>query len=167
VEILNQNGDIMRLFAVLALTAILSACGASKDSVIQPLSDDVFDNPRYAIQQEETSVEVPQKFVFAFEASLMRRLGEEGFSFGDSEKTLVYRFVDFDEGSRALRYFVGLGAGSSKMTVEVEFRDAEGRVRGQVRSQGVLGMGFLGGEGAQAADAAAEGVVEEIEKFRK
>jgi len=76
--------------------------------------------------------------------------------------TISGRVLSFEEGSRAQRYFIGLGAGKAYATVECVFTDkASGRQVAVATFDGELSGGLFGG----SSGAAAEGVIEAIRDF--
>jgi hypothetical protein len=71
-----------------------------------------------------------------------------------------YRFVQYDERNRALRYLVGFGAGKGTMTAEVTFPDKSGAELGKVAVAGEIIMGFFGGDFDAAISAAAKKIAD-------
>ena len=78
--------------------------------------------------------------------------------------TIGGTILSYEEGSRAKRYLIGLGAGKAYATVECIFTDkATGREITVATFDGELSGGFFGG----AADQATKGVIRAIEDFIK
>jgi len=72
--------------------------------------------------------------------------------------------VKFKEGSRAKRYFIGFGAGKSKVIANVKYIDAEtDKVLVEHTSDGDVFMGIFGGDSGGAKSELAE----DIAKFAK
>ena len=72
------------------------------------------------------------------------------------------RILSFEEGSRAQRYFIGLGAGKAYATVECVFTDkASGQQVAIASFDGELSGGLFGG----SSGGAAEGVVKAVRDF--
>lgn len=82
----------------------------------------------------------------------------------DGVLTIDGTILSYDEGSRAKRYLIGLGAGKAYATVECTFTDeATGREISVATFDGELSGGLFGG----AADEATKGVIRAIEDFIK
>ena len=102
------------------------------------------------------------KFRECFRAKLDEMLyGEEG-SFTRAEKgsTLRWEATRIDPGSRALRYFVGFGAGKGTFNVRASLADAKGRALTSSEVEGDQVMGVYGGSYDSAIEEAAENVAE-------
>jgi len=79
----------------------------------------------------------------------------------NSDTTLGCR-IDVVYGNRALRYFVGLGAGSGHMRVAIELKDKNGTVLYATDSKSTLAGGFFGGDMSRVAR---KTIVEAVRKF--
>lgn len=98
--------------------------------------------------------------------------GETAPGLPSTEKTLrlqgeIPRLTD---GSQALRYFVGFGAGAAKAQIETRFIDAaSGQPRMITVDRRAAGMGIFGGEGRQflteSMDQMAEGIVKFLQRL--
>ena len=67
-----------------------------------------------------------------FEDSLQDELYDRGGGFVRGDKyTLTWTIAKIDEGSRALRFWVGMGAGTSVFNVDVQVTDAQGHLVGK------------------------------------
>lgn len=78
--------------------------------------------------------------------------------------TVSGRILSYEEGSRAQRYLIGLGAGKATVTVECVFTDkAAGRQIAIASFDGELSGGLFGG----SSDGAAKGVVKAVRDFLK
>ncbi|HYO47987.1 MAG TPA: DUF4410 domain-containing protein [Gemmatimonadota bacterium] len=78
--------------------------------------------------------------------------------------TISGRILSFEEGSRAQRYLIGLGAGKALATVECVFTDkASGRQIAIASFDGELSGGLFGG----SSSGAAEGVTKAVRDFLK
>jgi hypothetical protein len=76
--------------------------------------------------------------------------------------SITGRLLSFEEGSRAKRYLIGLGAGKAYASVECTFIDkSTGRDIAVATFDGELSGGFFGG----SSGGAAEGVVKAIKDF--
>jgi hypothetical protein len=67
-----------------------------------------------------------------------------GFVEGD-QLTARFRYTAYNPGNRAMRYFVGFGAGKAEMSVEVTYIDANGVEVAKDEATGKMYMGAFGG----------------------
>jgi hypothetical protein len=78
--------------------------------------------------------------------------------------TITGTILSFEEGSRAKRYLIGLGAGKAYATVQCIFSDkSTGESIAVATFDGELSGGFFGG----SSEGASEGVIKAIEDFLK
>ena len=97
-------------------------------------------------------------------AFLRERIADRGLFPGEG-RTLVIRgtLVGFDEGSQALRYFVGFGAGKGEIIADVSFADEDGKTVARGNSRGTVSGGWFGGSTRSASRRVAKAVVDFIE----
>ncbi len=152
---------IARPFIVFVLAVALTACGATVTVLAPTQLGPEASYPTLKIVSDSDTVEIPADARAHFEKRLNEYLftKESGFAPGDA-LTLRYRFVQFDEGSRALRYIIGFGAGKGKMTAEITFLDKDQKELGKISVEGEIIMGFLGGDFDAAISAAAKKVAD-------
>src|SRR3546814_15615253 len=81
----------------------------------------------------------------------VRNGGGKGVKAGSNAQTIVVR-VHSVYGNRALRAFVGWGAGSAKITVDISLQAADGRVIYATRTDGKLRRGLAGGNVLQVGE---------------
>lgn len=93
---------------------------------------------------------------------------------GGSGKTLILRGViaELDPGSRALRYFVGFGAGATKAQIESQFVELDtGRVVLTTADRRAAAFGVFGGDSRQylteSLDEMAKGLTEFLKRVAK
>ena len=92
-----------------------------------------------------------------FQAALEKKLYGPGSGFvRGNDYRLTWTPVKVDEGSRALRYFVGFGAGAGTMVTNVKVTDAKGKLVGQGEAEGKRVMGIAGGDFEGACEEAGE-----------
>jgi hypothetical protein len=92
------------------------------------------------------------------------RLGEESSSPEQRLLRIVGTITEFDKGNRATRYFVGFGAGRSKIRAHVKFTDAgTGAVVFEDDVDGNVVMGHFGGD----SKGATRGLAKEVAKIAK
>lgn len=80
----------------------------------------------------------------------------------NNSDTTVGCSIDVVYGNRALRYFVGFGAGSGHMRVTIELKDKHGTVLYAANSDADLAMGGFGGDMSKVAR---KTIVEAVKEF--
>jgi hypothetical protein len=150
-----------RPLIILVCAIALTACGATVTVMNAPQLAPEAVYPTLKIESATDTVEIPAEARAHFEKRLNEYLFTKtsGFTPGDS-LTLRYRFIQFDEGSRALRYLIGFGAGKGKMTAEITFLDRDQTELGKISVEGEIIMGILGGDFDAAISAAAKKVAD-------
>lgn len=148
--------------AVVLLTLTLVACASGATTVMAPpviTPGTAFKTLK--IESGTDTVQLPTDARAHFEKRLNEYLlsGKTKFAAGP-DLTLRYRFIQFDEGDRALRYLIGFGAGKGKMTAEVVFIDGQGKEVAKINVEGEISMGFLGGDFDMAISQAAREVAD-------
>lgn len=79
----------------------------------------------------------------------------------NSQGTVVCR-INVVYGNRALRYWVGFGAGSGSLTVTLELKDKTGNVQYATESKADLAVGAFGGDMSNVAGKAIQTAVKEF-----
>ncbi|MBX0459057.1 DUF4410 domain-containing protein [Campylobacter coli] len=74
------------------------------------------------------------------------------------------KISNYDEGSRALRYFISFGAGAAKAKIEVKLTDDNNQTISTFSNDAILPGGLFGGESKGVFDNAASGIVEYVKK---
>ena len=75
------------------------------------------------------------------------------------------KFVELDPGSRAKRYFVGMGAGKSAVAVEGSIKSADGTLLATFRQRRVGVMGMGGGDSIGKLTSDAKNIGDDLAKF--
>jgi len=75
------------------------------------------------------------------------------------------KFVELDPGSRAKRYFVGMGSGKSAVAVEGSIKTADGTVLATFRQRRLGVMGIAGGDSLGKLTGDTRSIGEDIAKF--
>ena len=84
--------------------------------------------------------------------------------YGDDLK-IYCEIAHYDEGNRALRYFVGFGAGSATSTIRNNLIDTENNeTLSTIETQATLSMGVFGGDAKQTISDSAKKVVDYFKK---
>ncbi|MEO0500124.1 MAG: hypothetical protein AAF205_06145, partial [Pseudomonadota bacterium] len=150
-----------RSILALAGVFVLSACAGSSNMVMQP-NKAAYKANAVNLVYEGATVDVEEKDV----AELQKFMENEFFG-GDTpfvrgeDLTVRYGFMQFDEGSQAARYFLGVvGGGEAKMIVGAEFVDNQGNVVSKIQSEGRLNGGFFGGDAGSATKLAAREIAD-------
>ena len=72
----------------------------------------------------------------------------------------------YEEGSRAMRYWIGLGAGKAHCTIQVVFINKEtGEELSRTNFDGVLVMGVFGGDADKAVDGVVDAFIDYMKKY--
>jgi hypothetical protein len=172
-----QGDRHLRPWLILAITALAtSACASHRYSVREPVEKKfgAFDTVEVlpftsAVDTEaarQVADQLPDALVVELRKATRKGSKESMFSAvtdsaGPAEGVLTIsgRVLSFEEGSRAQRYFIGLGAGKAFATVECVFTDkASGRQVAVATFDGELSGGLFGG----SSGGAAEGVIQAI-----
>ncbi|MDO4224064.1 MAG: DUF4410 domain-containing protein [Acinetobacter sp.] len=96
-----------------------------------------------------------------FAKKLNEQLTKYGYKTGNG-LNLSYNIESFDAGNRALRYFVGFGAGKATATISVKLTDETGQNLGQVSTDTALYIGAFGGDAKGIIDKAAKDIAKKI-----
>ena len=159
-----------RLVIVL-LTLATAGCASSRYTVLQPATQPIANFDALEIRDftsnltDEDSVELANRFADQLHAAVMEdREDNPGRSVFDevlrqadrSEGVLALdgTVISFEKGNRALRYFVGFGAGKAYCTIQAVFTDkATGEEVLRANFDGELSMSVFGGSPEEAVDA--------------
>ena len=148
------------MLAAILAALTLSACATGTTTVVAPAQvGQGATYPTLKLESATDTVTVPPQARTHFDARLNEYLyaKDSGFTPGDS-LIVRYRFIQFDEGSRALRYLLGFGAGKGTMTVEVIFLDKSQKELAKINVGGEISMGVFGGDFDEAISRAAKEV---------
>jgi len=150
-----------KLLMASALALSVSACANSALLVERPNTSS-FRTDLASISHGDSNVTVDDENI-AYTQEQM----EEAFFGGDSPLftkgegiSITYRYIAFDEGSQAARYFLGPIAGGSKVLLEVDFSGPDGEVLSTVRGEGSVTGGFFGGSNKSGIKKAIEKVAD-------
>lgn len=94
----------------------------------------------------------------ALKSNIDKKMNELKFTNGD-EFTIKVKILSFKEGNRALRYFVGFGAGSAKTLIETKYYDKSDNLLGKLKTKSSLSMGIFGGDSNEILNLVAEKIV--------
>ncbi len=150
---------MIRVMAALCAVLIVAGCYGSRSTTVLDVSDTRRTFNSYTLERADSTVNVPSELVAAFEAELISEMAEAGFSQGGPLK-MVYRFIRYEKGSQAKRYFLGFGSGTASATVEVRFFDEDDVELAKIQAEGELMGGFFGGDKAATMTKASKEVSE-------
>ena len=152
---------IIRILRTLPFMALLvvSACATGTTTVIEPTKQQLTVESLRFVAAKNT-VNVPPEITAHFATRLREYLISDGIYGAGNDLTLRYRFIQVDEGSRALRYIIGFGAGKGQLTVEVVYLDASGNEVSKINVGGEISVGFFGGDFDEAISNAAREAAE-------
>lgn len=132
---------------VIVLCALLTACGTSKNVILESTTtSSKFNSVR--LIEGDSPVAVEDDDVAYFREKLQENLSEQ-FATGDgSELTITYRFIGFERGNRAKRYLSGgIGNwGEGGLVIQSVFSDGEGNELSKVNTDATIDSGFFGGD---------------------
>lgn len=176
--------SIIRNIAVAGIAgAMLAGCASSRYSVIEPAAESVADFTTLEIRDftsnltDKASVKLADSFADRLYTAVMAdRAAHPGESIfeqvvrGDqgTGRVLVLdgTVISFDEGSRAMRYFVGFGAGKAYCTIRSIFTNKEtGNKVLETNFDGELSMGVFGGSAEEAVDAVVRSYIEYFDEY--
>lgn len=149
----------MRLLLVAALAALLAACGAGRTLVLE--SADIDPGLRFeaaSLDRERDTVAVPDEVAAEFTVQVRKAFFEKGLFDEGAGLSVRYRFVLFDAGNRAARWFTGgIGnAGEASAMIEFRFFSPDGEELSKIQVEGRIGSGFFGGSTDSALRKAAQ-----------
>lgn len=153
--------------AIATCSILLVGCSSSVTKVTAPVSQS---NQNVSINYSDVIIEnakvanvIPQEKQEYYEKKLEELFIKNGTGIGTGLK-IKYSFMAFDEGSQALRYFVGFGAGKGELIVKTSFYDAiTDTLLGEIETKGELSVGAFGG----SFDGTLEKVAEDVFNFTK
>lgn len=154
--------------SVLALAVGLSACGRTHTKIVQqpenisPVNlQEVTLAPVQVTSKEDDTESRSMNEQWAkmakdkLESLLVnKKIAEKS----GANATIVCR-IDLTYGSRALRYWVGMGAGTGRVDITIELRNTTGEVRYATNSRANLGIGVFGGDMSQVIENAIQKAV--------
>jgi len=146
---MNRERIQKRLLVItlLAMISILYGCASAKLNVLKPLAS----QPSAASLTllDKTDKNVSNEDISNLKAALSDSLQKSGTTLVSTEKkdvpTIVGEINEYDKGSRALRYFIGFGAGSGHMKSAWKVVDPTGEELGSCNIDGSISAGVFGG----------------------
>jgi hypothetical protein len=133
------------------IATLLAGCGG--------ISGPGTGTPRKIRVVEAPGEKIPPQFHGKFVQRLERELYDENFTRGN-DLVLTWKCTEVNAGNRALRYFVGFGAGAGVVVIQATLADAKGHVLGTKELKGVQTIGMFGGSFDSAIEMAADGTAD-------
>lgn len=148
-----------KILMVLGLAALVTACSSTNTQVKQGFT---------STQKQDSYQIIPNtsnEYDVYFEQALEKSLQKAKFNQkGELSDSIIEYGLSMDEGNRALRYFVGFGAGQAKAMINVKiFNRADKKLLADLSTEATLSIGVFGGEAKGILDNAAEDIVKKIE----
>lgn len=145
------------LFIVI-LSLFLSSCGSQNSQVnLKP-----FDKPYENYYLENISKQkFDDKVIQTFATELDIALKAYGYKTGD-QLGIKYEILSFDKGNRALRYFVGFGAGKATTKIKTTLENKQKKILGSIITDASLSIGVFGGDDLTPIINAAKDVAKKI-----
>lgn len=136
----------------------LSACGGIHSTVMtQPDNIGMFKEvmliPPEVIseKQDADTLALNEELKQIATDELRSSLESKSIVLSDNGKATVGCHIEVNYGNRALRYFVGFGAGAGHIRVKIELKDENGVTRYATSSEADLAMGGFGGSMSEVA----------------
>ena len=160
--------------SVLLVLALLTLTATAKESKKKITG---YQNIEVVRFQVDNAVEFPADYLVSMTEELMEQIGKtkrfkqvlrEGESLGEADSAtirLTGKVTKFNAGSRAKRYFIGFGAGKTKVVAHIKLTDrATGKVLFEKDVDGEVTGGLFGGESRNATRGLANDVAKVIKK---
>lgn len=169
--------------AVIGLVLILAACASHKYTVIEPADQSLTDFNVLEIAPFSTNLKDPESAELArifpgrlHKAVLEYREQNPGDRVYDEITLLTDQtdnvllmestVISYEEGSRAKRYFIGLGSGKAYCTIQVVFRNkATGEEIARTNFDGELMGGLFGGEADDTVDGVVKAFIDYMQEY--
>lgn len=177
------NRQSWRSVTAVLLVFILSGCASSRYTVLEPASEPLSSFEILEITDftsnlsDENSVELANRFADQLHQAILdeRKKNPGGSTFrevvrniqqNDSVLVLDGVVISFEKGSRALRYFVGFGAGKAYCTIQSTFTNKEtGEVVLKANFDGELSMSVFGGSPERAVKSVVKAYIKYLDEY--
>ena len=174
---------ILKLALTCLLIALISACASHHYTVVQPASESLTDYGVLEIADFKSNLKSAEAKELAslFAGRLYQAVMEYRAEHSDdriydeitrktdqSENVLLMEgtVIAYEEGSRAKRYWIGMGAGKAYCTIQVVFRDkASGDELARTNFDGELMGGIFGGEADETVDGVVKAFLDYMEAY--
>ncbi len=161
--------NFLQAVAISTAALMLSACGRVHSRVTTQPDELVIIKQVSSVSVKVTSEEQDQDLLELNEQwknmatdELRSMLSAKRIASSDDGDVIVECLIEVVYGSRALRYFVGFGAGTGHFRVAIELKDREGKVRYSTLSEADLSVGAFGGSMDKVAKKSIKAAVKEF-----
>lgn len=127
---------------------LLSACGSSRNVVIDPVREAAGPFASVQLKEGESTIDLAADDKAYFEEKMSEYLSPH-FVFGTSnELHIVYSFIGFEEGSRGKRWLAGgIGNwGEGSLVIQTQYMTADGKILSTINTDASISGGFFGGD---------------------
>lgn len=149
-----------KVLSLVILTTVLSACSTTS-SLMQ--NNQVTNNTKqhsYMISVDADQPVFEQYFAKALDQQLINNNIKKDLENSD---TMIKYELDFDKGNRALRYWVGFGAGKAKAHVKVYLINKQNHQQiAVITTDATMSMGAFGGDANSVLENAAKDISKKI-----
>ena len=170
-------------YLLICLVLLLTACASHKYTVIEPASESLTEYSVLEIAPFKTNLKDsesaelaklfpgrPHKAVTEYrEQNPEDRVYEEVTLHTDQTDGVLLMestVISYEEGSRAKRYFVGMGSGKAYCTIQVVFRNkSSGEEIARTNFDGELMGGIFGGEADDTVDGVVEAFIDYMQEY--
>lgn len=149
---------------VISALVILQGCSGKGTTMVLNSPSERHIASSYYLKDAGSTVGVDSNAKKLFESEIRKGLSNANMGQGH-DLEIDYRFVQFDEGSRFIRYMAGGfgNAGEGEMTVQVTFKNKDGKEIAQIHVGGKINAGLFGGSFDGAIEQAARQVVNYVQ----
>jgi hypothetical protein len=165
-----MNKHFRILIAAITIMAFLAACASHRYTVVEPPKASLTNYSVLEIPEFDSNLKSAEAVELAkvFGDRLMREIASYRAQHPEDvvydtvvkstdrvDDVLVMQgtVISYEEGSRAKRYFIGLGSGKAYCTIQVKFLDkATGEELARTNFDGELMGGIFGGSAEEAVD---------------
>lgn len=148
----------LKILFVSFFAAVLSACSTTSQVDFKK-TEKTYASYVVRDASEENIPEDKRKLLLDY---LNQELSQMGYKTGE-DLEIVISVKKFNEGNRALRYWVGFGAGKASSEIATTLVDKEsGNVVANIKTDGSLSMGFFGGNADSILKRAAKDIASKI-----
>ena len=169
-----DSGDMtmitrLEIAAISIVTLALSACGVPHHTVVtQPNNLVMFKQVTLlpvevsSGEQSPDALAVNEKWKKWAMDELQSLMATKNIEVSSNSQATVACRIEIVYGNRALRYFIGFGAGAGHIQVDITLKDSNGIVRYATNSKADLAVGVVGGDMSQVVQDTIETAVKEF-----
>jgi len=160
---------LLYLLSALTMSAALAACGNVQSTLVSGPSN-LSTNKQItlppvqvtSVEQDADSLALNEKWKQLAAAEIQSMMSSKGFAVTPAGETAVSCQIDITYGSRALRYFVGFGAGAGHIQIHLALTDRTGATHYETKTEADLAIGGFGGDMSAVVQDAIHGAVKDF-----